>query len=178
LQSGKHITDTKMDTLRRAQARLDALRKDAANLDKLATPLVDAVNARSFWPQLLEDLNTRLPKEDIWITELFPLANGKPFAPDAAQIVSDADQADQVPRSRTQSSGGAITGLFVRGLYLNNPRQQEVVVDYFRSLVRSTFFKLDPSDQSRVMKPTLPNATEWAFPYELRLDLKQPLSPP
>jgi hypothetical protein len=68
-----------------------------------------------------------------------------------------------------------VTGLFVRGLYLNNPRQQEVVVDYYRSLVRSPFFKLDPADQSRVMKPTLPNNSEWAFPYELRLDLKQPL---
>jgi type IV pilus assembly protein PilM len=176
LQSGKQIIDTKIDTLRRAQTRLDALRKDAANLDKLATPLVDAVSARGFWPELLEDLNARLPKEDIWITELFPLANGKPFAPDAAQITSDADQPGQVSRSRPQSGGGAITGLFVRGLYLNNPRQQEVVVDYFRSLVRSTFFKLDPGDQSRAIKPTLPNNTEWAFPYELRLDLRQPLS--
>jgi type IV pilus assembly protein PilM len=178
LQSGKLIIDGKMDTLRRAEARLDALRKDAANLDKLATPLVDAVNTRSFWPELLEDLNARLPKEDIWITELFPLANGKPFAPDAAQIVIEADQPGQVSRPRAQSGGGAITGLFVRGLYLNNPRQQEVVVDYFRSLVRSTFFKLDPSDQSRTIKPTLPNNTEWAFPYELRLDLKQPVPLP
>jgi type IV pilus assembly protein PilM len=178
LQSGKLIIDGKMDTLRRAEARLDALRKDAANLDKLATPLVDAVNTRSFWPELLEDLNARLPKEDIWITELFPLANGKPFAPDAAQIVSDADQSGQVSRPRAQSGGGTISGLFVRGLYLNNPRQQEVVVDYFRSLVRSTFFKLDPSDQSRAIKPTLPNNTEWAFPYELRLDLKQPVPLP
>jgi type IV pilus assembly protein PilM len=178
LQSGKRIIDGKMDTLRRAEARLDALRKDAANLDKLATPLVDAVNTRSFWPELLEDLNARLPKEDIWITELFPLANGKPFAPDAAQIVIEADQPGQVSRPRAQSGGGAISGLFVRGLYLNNPRQQEVVVDYFRSLVHSTFFKLDPSDQSRTIKPTLPNNTEWAFPYELRLDLKQPVPLP
>ncbi|HEY2102118.1 MAG TPA: type IV pilus assembly protein PilM [Chthoniobacterales bacterium] len=175
LQLGKRIIDGKVDTLRRAQARLDALRKDAANLDKLATPLLDAVSSRSFWPQLLEDLNARLPKEDLWITELFPLVNGKPFAPDAAQIPIDADQPGQISRARSQAGSGAVTGLFVRGLYLNNPRQQEVVVDYYRSLVRSPFFKLDPADQSRVMKPTLPNNSEWAFPYELRLDLKQPL---
>ena len=175
LQSGKRIIDGKIDTLRRAQARLDALRKDAVNLDKIATPLVDAVSARSVWPQLLEDLNSRLPKEDLWITELFPLANGKPFAPDAAQIAIDADQPGQLSRPRSQAGSGAVSGLFIRGLYLNNPRQQEVVVDYFRSLVRSPFFKLDPGDQSRVMKPTLPNNSEWAFPYELRLDFKQPL---
>jgi hypothetical protein len=29
-----------------------------------------------------------------------------------------------------------------------------------------------------VIKPTMPNNTEWAFPYELQLDLKQPLPLP
>lgn len=178
LRSGKQIVDSKIDVLRHSQARLDAVRKDAASLDKLATPLIEAVNARSFWPQVLEDLNARLPRENIWITELFPLANGKPFAPDAAQIVTDTEQSAAVTRPRSGAGGGALNALSVHGLYLNNPRQQEVVVDYFRALVDSKFFKIDPRDQARVMKPTLPNNTEWAFPYELHLDLKQPISLP
>jgi len=144
----------------------------------VATPLVDAVTARSFWPQLLEDLNSRLPRENIWITELFALSAGRPVAPDAAQIASEGEQTAQAPGRSRPSSGAAINGLFVRGLYLSNPRQQEVVVDYFRNLVRSGFFKIDPHDQARVIKPTMPNNAEWAFPYELRLDLKQPLPLP
>ena len=178
LQTGKLTLDQKIQALRRFQVQLDAIRKDASALDRVATPLVDAVSARSFWPQLLEDLNTHLPRENIWITELFPLSAGKPVAPDAAQITSESEQTTQAPGRVPSPSGGAINGLFVRGLYLSNPRQQEVVVDYFRNLVRSSFFKIDPHDQARVMKPTMPNNTEWAFPYELRLDLKQPLPQP
>ncbi len=71
-----------------------------------------------------------------------------------------------------------IDGLLVRGLYLYNPKQQEVVVDYFRNLVGSPYFAIDPKNQAKVIKPTTPNTTEWAFPYELRLDLKKPMKLP
>src|SRR6266404_5350887 len=178
LHTSRLSFDQKVQSLRRVQAQLDAIRKNAGVLDQVATPLVDAVSARSFWPQLLEDLNTRLPRENIWITELFPLSAGRPVAPDAAQIASEGEQTAQAPGRPPSSSGGANNGLFVRGLYLSNPRQQEVVVDYFRNLVRSGFFKIDPHDQARVIKPTMPNNAEWAFPYELRLDLKQSLPLP
>ena len=59
-----------------------------------------------------------------------------------------------------------------------NPRQQEVVVDFFRNLVSSPFFAIDPNNQSRVMKPSTPNNTDWAYAYELHLDLKKPLKLP
>ena len=178
LQTSRLSLDQKIQALRRVQTQLDAIGKDASALDRVATPLVDAINARSFWPQLLEDLNARLPRENIWITELFPLSGGRPVAPDAAQIASEGEQAAQTPGRPHSPAGGGINGLFVRGLYLSNPRQQEVVLDYFRNLIRSAFFKIDPRDQARVIKPTMPNNTEWAFPYELRLDLKQPLPLP
>ncbi len=61
-----------------------------------------------------------------------------------------------------------IDGIFVRGLYLFNPKQQEVVVDYFRELVKSPYFAIDPNNQAKVIRPTTPTNTEWAFPYELR----------
>jgi hypothetical protein len=82
------------------------------------------------------------------------------------------------PAAGRAQSGPAIDGLLVRGLYLWNARQQEVVVDYFKNLVGSPFFKIDPKNQQRVIKPTMPNNNEWAFPYELQLDLKQPLPLP
>jgi hypothetical protein len=72
-------------------------------------------------------------------------------------------------------AGPAIDGLLVRGLYLSNPRQQEVVVEFFRNLVSSPFLAIDANNQSRVMKPSTPTKTEWAYPYELHLDLKKPL---
>jgi hypothetical protein len=58
------------------------------------------------------------------------------------------------------------------------PKQQEVVVDYFRNLTGSPWFNIDPDNQSRVIKPSMPTNTEWAFPYELRLELRRPLPLP
>jgi hypothetical protein len=71
-----------------------------------------------------------------------------------------------------------IDGVFVRGLYLSNPKQQKVVVDYFRNLLGSQIFEVNPAEQSQVIKPSMPTNTEWAYPYELRLKLLVPLPLP
>ena len=103
-----------------------------------------------------------------------PTSGGKPVGVDEkrmAEIAPTSGGAD--PRRRRQgvgaakSAGPVIDGIFVRGLYLFNPKQQEVVVDYFRNLVGSPYFAIDPNNQARVIKPTTPNNTDWAFPYEL-----------
>src|SRR6266481_4027211 len=187
LRETKQQVDAKVETLRGLQGKLDGIRKDATTLDNLALPLLNAVKARSFWPQLLEDLNARLPKENIWVTELIPLSNRKPVIGTPALPGGAASGASQpatsVPTPMTpaqltgagKGGGPAINGLLIRGLYLSNPRQQEVVVDYFKNLVGSPFFAIDPKNQQKVIKPTMPNNTEWAFPYELQLDLKESL---
>ena len=174
----------KIDVMRAAETQLDKLKKQVASLDSLATPLIDAVNDRGFWLEVLEDLNTRLPKEDIWITELIPTSGGKPVGVDEKRIAEFGAGTTAVPAAvparpnAARPGGPVIDGVFVRGLYLYNPKQQEVVVDYFRNLVGSSYFAIDPNNQARVIKPTTPNNTDWAFPYELRLDLKKPLRLP
>ncbi len=171
----------KIDMMRAAEAQLDKLRKQSASIDSLAAPLVAAINDRSFWIEIIEDLNARLPKEDIWITELIPMSAGKPIGVDEKQIAqlapTPAAAATPIVRSTIKSAatGPAIDGLLVRGLYLFNPRQQEVVVDYFRNLIASPFFAIDANNQARVIKPSTPTNTEWAYPYELHLDLKKPV---
>src|SRR6184192_343913 len=162
-----------------AEAKIEKLRKQASSLDTVGGPLAAAINDRFFWVEIVEDMNARLPKEDIWITEFVPMSGGKPVGVDekrAAEIVPPS----VVARSTTKAQAGsaAIDGLLLRGLYLFNPKQQDVVVDYFRKLVRSPFFNVDPNNQARAIKSTIPNNAEWAFPYELRLDLKKPVKLP
>jgi type IV pilus assembly protein PilM len=178
----------KIDKMRAAEGQLDKLRKQSASLDSLAAPLVAAINDRSFWVELIEDLNGRLPKEDIWITDLIAMSGGKPigvdekliaqFGPSPTPAQAPRQGATPAPKVKPPTSGPAIDGILVRGLYLYNAKQQEVVVDYFRNLVKSPFFAIDPSNQAKVIKPSTPNNTEWAFPYELRLDLKKPVPLP
>jgi len=148
-------------------------------LDAISVPIVSAINDRFFWTQILEDLNARLPKEDIWITELVPTSGGKIVGYDQKPTTETAAPAAAPrPPAKGPNAGPAIDGLLLRGLYLYNGKQQEVVVDYFRNLVGSPFFNVDPNNQARAIKSTIPNNAEWAFPYELHLDLKKPVQLP
>ncbi|PYL57953.1 MAG: hypothetical protein DMF30_04415 [Verrucomicrobia bacterium] len=172
----------KIDKMRAAEAKFAKLRKKTAALDSMATPLITAINDRNFWPAILEDLNARLPKDDIWITELIAMSGGKAIGVDEKRMIEIAPNPVNAPSAgrgaAARPSGSAIDGILVRGLYLLNPKQEQVVVDYFRNLVGSRFFAIDPNDQARTIKPSTPTNTEWAFPYELHLDLRNPVEIP
>lgn len=182
---GAHVIRDRMEqiqqkvaALKRVEAQMNEVRKQIAALDGLATPLLAAINDRSFWPQIIEELNTRLPKEDTWITELVATSGGQPISAPLARM-SGAESIPLVsPPPKAASAEPAIDGLLVRGLYLFNPKQQEVVVDYFRNLAGSPWFAIDPNNQAKTIRPTTPNNTEWAYPYELRLDLRNPVKLP
>ncbi len=159
--------EEKVNAMRRIETQMAQVRKETAALDAESMPSVAAINDRGLWPQLLEDLNSRLPKEDIWITELIATSGGKPLGVE-----------DKLPVAAVTPAASPIDGLLLRGLYLFNPRQQEVVVDYFRNLGSSSWFAIDLNNQAKAIKPTTPNNSEWAFPYELRVDLKKPIPLP
>jgi type IV pilus assembly protein PilM len=174
---------TKIDMMHAAEGQLAKLKKQTISLDNVATQLIAVVDDRSFWVELLQDLNARLPKQDIWITELIPTSDSQPIGENNARVTTPLattgiQATSTQPRTRTRTGGPVIDGILIRGLYLFNPKQEEVVMDYFRSLIGSPFFKISPSDQARVVKSSIPNNTDWAFEYELHLDLRKPLSLP
>ncbi len=82
--------EEKVAALRRVETQMNQVRKEIASLDNLAAPLVGAINDRVFWPSVLEDLNARLPKQDIWITELVPTSAGKPLGVPEARAAAAA----------------------------------------------------------------------------------------
>jgi type IV pilus assembly protein PilM len=170
----------KNDSMHGAEAQLDKLKKQITALDNIATPLITAVNDRNFWPQILEDLNARLPEADIWITELAATSGGKLLgAPEKRAGETAPAPTPGSPAKGGATAGKVIDGIMVRGLYLYNPKQQEIVVDYLRNLAKSPFFVIDPKTPERTIKSnSVPNDMEWAFPYELQLTLKKPVKLP
>jgi Tfp pilus assembly protein PilN len=166
--------------MRAVETRLDKLKREATSLDSIATPLITAINDRNFWPEILEDLNARLPESDIWITELAATSGGKLLGPTEkrAGAIALAPPAEAKGKAAV-ASGPVIDGIMVRGLYLYNPKQQEIVLDYFRNLANSPFFIVDPKTPERVIRSnSVPNDAEWAFPYELQLTLRTPVKLP
>ena len=177
------IIQQKNASMRGAEAQLDKLKKQITSLDSVATPLISAVNDRDFWPQILDDLNARLPEADIWVTELGATSGGKLLGAGEKRAGETAPAPAQPPvgaAKKTVPAGAkSIDGILVRGLYLYNPKQQEIVVDYLRNLASSPFFVVDPKTPERVIKSnSVPNETEWAFPYELQLTLRKPVKLP
>jgi type IV pilus assembly protein PilM len=173
----------KNNTMHIAEARLDKLKKQITALDNTATPLITAVNDRNFWPQILEQLNSRLPESDIWMTELAATSGGKLLG------VSEKRAAENAPTppptttgaaAKTAAAGGnVIDGINVHGLYLWNPKQQEIVVDYLRNLAKSPLFVVDAKTPERFIKSnSVPNDSDWAFPFELQLTLRKPVKMP
>ncbi len=183
-QQTAQVMRQKNDTMHAAEAQLDKLKKQITALDNVATPLITAVNDRNFWPQIFEELNTRLPEADIWITELAATSGGKLLgAPEKRAAEIAPTPPPTVPpgsMARTAAAvGKSIDGIMVRGLYLYNPKQQEIVVDYLRNLAKSPLFVVNLKTPERVIKSnSVPNDTEWAFPYELQLTLRNPVKLP
>jgi type IV pilus assembly protein PilM len=175
------LIQQKNASMRGAEAQLDKLKKQITSLDSIATPLISAVNDRDFWLQILDDLNARLPEADIWITELGATSGGKIMVAGEKSAGQTAPpQSSTGAAAKTVAAGAkSIDGILVRGLYLYNPKQQEIVVDYLRNLASSPFFVVDPKTPERVIKSnSVPNETEWAFPYELQLMLRKPVKLP
>ena len=174
----------KNDSMHVAEGQLDNLKKRITALDNVATPLITAVSDRSFWPQILEELNTRLPEADIWITELAATSGGKLLGAPEKRTGETAPTPPPTvppgPAAKTAASAQkSIDGIMVRGLYLYNPKQQEIVVDYLRNLANSPLFVINAKTPERVIKSnSVPNDTEWAFPYELQLTLRKPVKLP
>jgi type IV pilus assembly protein PilM len=174
----------KNDSMHVAEGQLDKVKKRITALDNVATPLITAVSDRNFWPQILEELNTHLPEADIWITELAATSAGKLLgAPEKRAGENAPTPPPTVPPGRAAKAvtgvEKSIDGIMVRGLYLYNPKQQEIVVDYLRNLANSPLFVINPKTPERVIKSnSVPNDTEWAFPYELQLTLRKPVKLP
>jgi type IV pilus assembly protein PilM len=177
------LIQQKNASMRGAETQLDKLKKQITGLESVATPLISATNDRDFWPRILEDLNARLPEADIWITELGATSGGKLLGA-GEKRVGETAPATAPPASgpapkTAAASTKSIDGILVRGLYLYNAKQQEIVVDYLRNLASSPFFVIDPKTPERVIKSnSVPNDTEWAFPYELQLTLRKPVKLP
>jgi type IV pilus assembly protein PilM len=172
----------KNDTMHVVEGKLDKLKKQITALDSTAAPLITAVNDRNFWPQILEQLNSRLPQSDIWITELAATSGGKLLGVSekrAAEIASTSPATPAPASAARAATSASIDGINLRGLYLWNPKQQEIVVDYLRNLANSPLFAVDAKTPERFIKSnSVPNDTEWAFPFELQLVLRKPVKMP
>jgi Tfp pilus assembly protein PilN len=148
----------------------DELKREQDGLE----PLLKAVHERNYWTSVINDLNSRLPADYIWITAL-----ELPTRDELGKIQADAESAAPPRRQggkKEESEGPAIT-MTIRGLYLSrdagNAKSTAIVDEYLANLAESPYVKVpDPSKIGRAADDT----QQWAFDFAVPLELKNPIS--
>jgi len=149
--------------LRVLAAEFDKTKTEIDQAQATASPFVTAVKERDYWARVINDINTRLPQQFIWITAFSPvnLVDGKVVA---------AEPGHPGVRPGGAGEGRSSFGLRLHGLYLT--AKPQLVDDFAENLRKSPFV-------SSVTNPTRtnPTQTEWDFDYELVVELKQGIAP-
>ncbi len=178
---------TKVAGMQGVEKQFQRLKAETDALTARAAPLTQAIEDRQFYPRLLSDLNSRLPREGnkssyVWVTQLEPTSAGR--------VVAFEDPGKPLtPGNAPGGSGGganarpparpSVDGLHLKGLYLSNPRGDAVVEDFVRELAKSPHFDLDLNNPKTIILSRSPQTDQaWAFDYELQLRLKPGFAQP
>ena len=168
-------TDVERQVTEKLTPQVASLRILAASFDKTKTeieqaqgtaaPFVTAVKERDYWARVINDINTRLPQQYIWVTTFSPvnIVEGRVASPAPGGGFNGPGRPGAV------ESRGSF-GLRLHGLYLT---AKPSLVDEFADNLRKSPFVASVTMPTR----TNPTQTEWDFDYELLVELKQGIAP-
>jgi type IV pilus assembly protein PilM len=148
--------EQKISSLQAVEKQFNAVKAVIKAKQEVVVPLIEAVQDREYWVQLIEELNSRLPERSIWVTSM----ELEPAKPDAAAGTPGKGKASKLPV------------LILKGFYVDNPKGVGIVDDFANALAKSPLFNVHP-DKDR--SPTVP-PDDWAASYTIRLDLKKPFA--
>ncbi len=165
-----------------------AVEAETKKLQELAAPLILASSERTAWAAILDELGAKLPERFIWVTNLVPLSEGRPY-----NFVSGAQNSPSAPSvtaspsappkpGQAPSGPPKIDALQVSGLYLSNPpntKEAKMIDDFVDRLQKSDLFKIEEKDKARVVvQRTTPDGQSWAYGYTIVLPLRNPITLP
>ena len=140
--------------------QMQSLASKEAAVNQTSETLLSVISIREAYPRILTELSAKVPERYIWITEIRP--------------TGDIPQRG-VP---TKVSDGTVKAILIKGLYLDNPRQASVIDDFVTALQSSDVFAVEDKDKSKVITQRgSPNGDYWAYPYALRIPLRNTLTP-
>ncbi len=166
----------RVSELQNYERSIKKVAKEIEDLEKTTLPFTEAVRERTFWAGILHELNARLPERFIWLTEIEPLnVNGASVASVAPGGSGDARPSPARPAAAQGAAAAPpqINALRLKGLYLENPRNASIVDNFVAALGESDTFS-----EIKVISRTTPTGADWAYPFELQVQLKSPIAAP
>ena len=141
-------------------ANIQTLQKQQEEIEKSSGELLSVVLLREAYPRILAELASKVPDHYLWITEIQPAL-------------------DATPKGSTAKGGDTtVKALIVKGLYLDNPRQAQVIDDFVTALQSSDVFVVEEKEKSKIItQRSSPSGEYWAYPFSLRIPLRTPIQP-
>ena len=171
---------TALSDLEKFNTQINEFDKQQKLLVGQAAQLEQAVNDRSYWVHLLDQLNNKFENDFIWLTLIEVLKNGSSMTP-ALSSTSGAAVAAPAPAppaaAAAPGAGGVLTPaepqyqLRVQGLYRKNESGQDVVYNYFKALKDATELFVPPLPD---YKPEVNSGLEddrYAYDFKFQLTL-------
>ena len=157
----------RVETLKGLEKRMDAARADIKAQQDTAAPLLTAVDERVYWVKVIEDINTRLPKDLVWVTSF-----------EARNPVVKATDTD-APAGKEKKGAPSGPVLMLKGLWLYNDRPEPatVVNDFIAKLKESPLY-VTVDDPNQGYMRAQPNNNEWAYEFAIPLVLKNSITLP
>jgi Tfp pilus assembly protein PilN len=163
---------SKIEQLSPKARAIDQAKRDISERVAQSAPLMNAVSDREYWVRVIDDINSRLPENYIWITE-FTL-------PTAAELEkakpSDTPKKGAAPAKQKAEAAdsGPVVNINIQGLVLENPRNSQVFDDFIKNLQESPYVE-PPKDSEKLKRPSMANDL-WADKFSFPLRLKAPIS--
>ena len=138
-----------LEEKKKQERQLEYTQRELYYLKEQEEQLLQLMQARNAWPLLIKELQTRIPERYLWITELSPLPN---------EVAS-------------------INALEIKGLYLENPNQAQVVDHFMEQLQQSPLFLIDQKNRDEILRlRTTPDGSSYAYPFTLQIPLRTPIT--
>jgi hypothetical protein len=182
------ITQEQLDSVTAEASRLEQVANQFAGVDaenkalqETAAPLILTVAERAIWANVVDELATRLPAYNIWVTNLQPLSQGKPYSFGGTKTAAVTPVATTpAPGAKPDAGPPKIDALQINGLFLANPPDRldapKVIDEFVKQLKESPAFNLEgKKDTDIVPQRTTPDGRSWAYPYTIILPLRNPI---
>lgn len=162
--------DGRIRQLNEFKEQIDSFQESRSKMLSDAAELASVPLLRTAWASILDELSSRMPARNIWITELRPAAGSE-----TAPASGDGDP-PAVAKGSDANSGQEITALALNGLYLDNDSGPGVVDEFVDSLAACDLFRIDPEKKGEVVKLRAAQTGDaWAYEYQLVLPLRRPI---
>jgi type IV pilus assembly protein PilM len=150
------------------ERKIKTAREDLRRAEESATPFLKLAEEREHWPKLLQDINTRLKGDLVWVVSFKSLESVESAESKSKGLKSKLVESADKGKGKVQGQPAARSGIMIHGLYLNNPDGAKVVDDFVRNLGESELYEVAKDE----LKRSVPNEKEWAYEFSVPLVFK------